>query len=256
MTIAYKFYAQVHPFLLLLSLVLINLTFLWFLEWLIPFKKKWKMDKKGFLVNLKYFGINAAADSLGKLSAIFIAMKLTAGTVDLPLYYSVPLAVIALEFFGYWIHRSTHQDGLLWRVHSIHHTPNKIFTWNNNKMHPLNIVLLKIGRLTSLIVIGFSAETIFLATTFALLQNYISHVNADIRGGLLSYIIGTPELHRLHHSTNREEALNYSAVIPYWDMIFGTFLNQQEVESIGVHNPEDYPNEIKQELLFPFRKGV
>lgn len=252
MAIAHLYYGEVHPFLLLLSLITINLIILWCLEWIIPFKDKWRMDKKGLVENLKYFGLGAVADSIGKNLAILIAMKLTSGRVDFPLYYSVPMAVIAMEFFGYWVHRATHQEGFLWKVHAIHHTPDQIFTWNNNKMHPLNIILLKFGRLSSLIVIGFSPETIFLASVFGLLQNYISHVNADIKGGFFCYLIATPELHRLHHSSNKREALNYSAVIPYWDMLFGTFLYKENVKSIGVTNPDEYPSGVINEILFPF----
>ena len=213
------------------------------------------MDKKGFIENLNYFVLGAISDNVGKFIAIFSAMRLTSEKIDLPLYYSVPFAVIILEFFGYWIHRSTHKGGFLWKVHSIHHTPNKIYAWNNNKIHPLNIILLKFGRLSPLLLLGFNAETIFLASTFGLLQNYISHVNADLKGGRLSYFISTPELHRLHHSTNIEEAQNYSAVIPYWDMLFGTFIYKVDVKNIGVNNTSQYPSKIVDELLFPFMRA-
>ena len=34
----------------------------------------------------------------------------------------------------------------------------------------------------------------------------------------------TPDLHRIHHSTRREETdSNFGAVFPVWDLLFGTF---------------------------------
>jgi sterol desaturase/sphingolipid hydroxylase (fatty acid hydroxylase superfamily) len=210
------------------------------------------MLKKDFKESSVYFLFGAIADSIGKILAIIIASKLSLNLVQLPLYIAVPLAVIVLEFFGYWIHRISHRGGFLWRVHAIHHTPTKVHTWNNNKMHPINIILLKFTRLGSVIVVGFSAETIFLAGAFGLIQNYISHANIDIHGRWHSFLIGTPEMHRLHHSEKKSEAGNFSAVIPYWDMIFGSFIYGKEAERVGVHNPSDYPTTIKNELSFPF----
>ena len=246
-------YGQLPDIILLLSLLFINLVVLWTLEKIMPYRNDWKMNYKELKENSFYFLSGALADNIGKFIAIVLAMRLTSGSVDLEIYLSTPLAVITLEFFAYWIHRLTHSGGFLWKVHVIHHTPSKIFTWNNNKMHPFNIILLKTARLLPLIAIGFSAETILLASVFGLIQNYISHANVDIRSGFLSYVIGTPELHRLHHSQDMSEAKNYSAVIPYWDLLFGTYIRNTAVESIGVVAREKYPNSILEEMLYPFK---
>ena len=41
---------------------------------------------------------------------------------------------------------------------------------------------------------------------------------------LLRYVVVTPDLHRVHHSTWRPETnSNFGAVFPVWDLIFGTF---------------------------------
>jgi sterol desaturase/sphingolipid hydroxylase (fatty acid hydroxylase superfamily) len=54
-----------------------------------------------------------------------------------------------------------------------------------------------------------------------------SHSNLrlpDRVDGLLRYVVVTPDLHRVHHSTWRPETnSNFGAVFPVWDLIFGTF---------------------------------
>lgn len=40
----------------------------------------------------------------------------------------------------------------------------------------------------------------------------------------LRYLVSTPGLHRVHHSTRPEETdSNFSAVFRVWDLVFGTF---------------------------------
>jgi len=40
----------------------------------------------------------------------------------------------------------------------------------------------------------------------------------------IHYIVVTPDLHRIHHSSYQKETdSNYSAVFPVWDIIFKTF---------------------------------
>jgi sterol desaturase/sphingolipid hydroxylase (fatty acid hydroxylase superfamily) len=252
MGFAISTYGRVPEIVILLSMILFNTLLLVGLESIIPFELNWSMTKKDFKESTIYFTLGVVSDSIGKVAAIIIASRFSLNLIDLPLYLSVPMAVIVIEFFGYWIHRYSHSGGFFWKIHSIHHTPEKINTWNNNKLHPINIFLLKFVRLGSLILFGFNAETIFLAGSFGLIQNYISHANIDIQGRWYSFIIGTPEMHRLHHSIRMSEAGNFSAVIPYWDMIFGSFVFGKKVKRIGVHNRRLYPDTIEKKLLFAF----
>lgn len=252
MVIASAVYGRVPEIVILLAIVIFNTTLLMGLEFIIPFELNWSMSKKDFNESTIYFLLGIISDTIGKVAAIVIASKFSLNLINFPLYISVPLAIITIEFFGYWIHRYSHNGGFLWKVHSVHHTPAKVNTWNNNKLHPINIVLLKFVRLGSLILFGFNAETIFLAGTFSLIQNYISHANIDIQGRWYSFLIGTPEMHRLHHSVKMSEAGNFSAVIPYWDMIFGTFIFGRKVEKVGVTNRKNYPTTLHKELLLSF----
>jgi sterol desaturase/sphingolipid hydroxylase (fatty acid hydroxylase superfamily) len=55
----------------------------------------------------------------------------------------------------------------------------------------------------------------------------VSHANVSLPSSIerrLRYLLVTPDLHRIHHSTRLEETdSNFSAVFPVWDIVFGTF---------------------------------
>ena len=72
-----------------------------------------------------------------------------------------------------------------------------------------------------------------------------SHANIRLSSRLdrsLRYLVVTPDLHRVHHSSHRPETnSNYSAVFPIWDLIFGTFRTraQQEQMELGLAEVRD-----------------
>ena len=59
-----------------------------------------------------------------------------------------------------------------------------------------------------------------------------SHSNLKLPAGLerwLQYVIVTPGLHTVHHSSHRPETdSNYSAVFPVWDLLLGTFRSGEQ----------------------------
>ena len=71
-----------------------------------------------------------------------------------------------------------------------------------------------------------------------------SHANIRLPGNLdraLRYVIVTPDLHRVHHSSRQPETdSNFSAVFPIWDIIFGTFRTETQAphENMALGLPE------------------
>lgn len=256
MFFAFQSFKLIPSSLIFLVIILSTTLILYYLECIIPYEKSWTMKSKDFKESSIYFLINSLADSIGTIAISSLAMFLTPSDLNFPLWPSVFVAVLISEFMAYWFHRLMHWKGVFWKIHSIHHTPKKLHTWNNNKLHPLNVLILNFFKNLPLVIIGIESQAIFLATSFSLIQNYISHTNADIRSGFLKFIIGTPELHRAHHSVNSNEALNYSSVIPLWDLIFNTFNYNSNIKEIGVKDRKRYPKGLTSELVFPFRRST
>ncbi len=80
---------------------------------------------------------------------------------------------------------------------------------------------------------------------------------------ILRLLVVTPDMHRVHHSVEDDEAnSNFGFNLPWWDRIFGTYRSQprggHEGMTIGIHNYHD-PRQISWlsgMLLFPFRGKI
>lgn len=237
-------------------LLISNLIGMYLLEKIWMFKEEWNMSLKDFIRDFAYFGFNGLIDMVVKFGLGIIAITYASPTQTLPLWVSIILAILIVEFFGYWFHRLGHQIHFLWKIHSIHHVPDKVNLFNNNTANFLNIAIGTSVKLLPLILLGFSKETVFFATSLTTVHSFVVHVNVDIKGGWLNYIFFSPEHHRMHHSTVIQEAKNFAVLLTFWDAIFGTFIYKEGLvpQEVGVIDPDQYPkpNQVVKGFLFPF----
>ena len=237
-------------------LLISNLIVLYVLEKLLTFKASWSMTAREFLRDVGYFGFNGLIDACVKIGLGFIVISYASPTQILPLWLSSILAILIVEFFGYWYHRLGHVNHFLWKIHSIHHVPNKVNLLNNNTANFLNIAFGTGIKLLPLVLFGFNIEAVFIAVSLTTIHSYVVHMNADIKGGWLNTLFLSPEHHRFHHSTNIEEAGNFAVLLTVWDRIFGTYVFEEGKTpvKIGVQNEEMYPKpfQLIQGFLFPF----
>lgn len=240
----------------------VSLASLAVLERMLPYRKDWQANGRDWAVNGVYFLINGASDNAAKIITASIAIYLApAAAADSNLWMFAAATLIALlvnDFIGYWWHRLGHEIKLLWRFHGIHHVPTKLFMFNNNTVHFVDILISGILSGSALVLLGFSEEVIALALYISSFHSFFAHVNADVRMGSLGYIMMGPEHHRFHHSTEQDEAMNYSATTALWDQVFGTFLYRpgEAPRAIGVKEPHRFPESHKllSNIASPFVK--
>lgn len=79
----------------------------------------------------------------------------------------------------------------------------------------------------------------------------------------LRWIVVTPDMHRVHHSVEDDEAnSNFGFSLTWWDRLFGTYRNQprggHKEMTIGIHNYRDTKDVswITGMLLLPFRGKI
>ena len=239
----------------------VALTSLAILEQVLPYRRDWQANGRGWAINGVYFLMNGAIDNLAKLTVAAIALYIAPATaIESPWLFagSALLALIAHDFFSYWWHRIGHESKLVWRFHGIHHAPTKIFMFNNNTVHFGDLFIGSMISGLSLLLLGFSQEAIALTLYIASFHSFFAHVNADVRMGVAGYLMMGPEHHRFHHSTDIEEAKNYSSVTALWDQVFGTFLYRpgEAPEEIGIKAPNRFPQSDKlvHSIISPFTK--
>ena len=131
-----------------------------------------------------------------------------------------------MEFVTYWIHRAYHTIPVLWKIHAVHHTDTEIDVTTSHRHHPFEPMINAL--VLTPIVFALGAPLIVMAS-YNLLHTAISlfsHSNIVLPKKLdkiLRMFVITPDFHRMHHSSDKQYTnSNYSAIIPWFDYLFGT----------------------------------
>jgi sterol desaturase/sphingolipid hydroxylase (fatty acid hydroxylase superfamily) len=137
---------------------------------------------------------------------------------------SVGVFLLIYDFFYYWWHRAQHATPWLWAVHELHHAERHVNVTTSARHHWLEesirvfVVLLPMSLLFRLD--GPSVSAVF---TLAMFFGYFIHLNLRLELGLFTSVFGGPQYHRLHHSIeSQHHNLNFAALFPIWDRLFGT----------------------------------
>ena len=144
---------------------------------------------------------------------------------------------------------------MLWRLHEVHHHPDKLYTTNVFRFHPLEKALQFCADTLPFLLIGIGPEAIAWYFVFYAVSGLFQHSNIDIRLGVLNYIFSGPEVHRWHHSQKIAESNNnYAHSFVVWDLVFGTYYRPtgRKVETLGLLDAQ-YPKGFLRQMGAPFR---
>jgi sterol desaturase/sphingolipid hydroxylase (fatty acid hydroxylase superfamily) len=203
------------------------------LEWVIPFRRDWLRDHGDFRTDCMHLALSAwAVESLplvlnGVLVACAAALAGAIGRApwprEWPLAAQLALALVAGELLHYAVHRAQHRFPVLWKLHAVHHSSQRLYWLNATRTHPLEGLLHILAGTTVLVVIGAPADLLTVHAVFLGVARVFQHANLDLRLGPLNWMLSTLEVHRFHHSTVRDEVeANYGTVLLVWDWVFGT----------------------------------
>ncbi len=167
--------------------------------------------------------------------------------LPLPLYMLTSLIVVT--FTAYWAHRGMHRVPLLWHIHKIHHSPQNLNWSSIYHRHFLEYLLQEPLHLITVLALGTDLVAPFGIIFMTI--DVLGHSNIRLNMGRLSYIISTPQAHRVHHSIEpRHYDRNFGNTFMVWDHLFGTFSYDPASPPIGYGVDEDIPASfIKQQIL-------
>ncbi len=172
---------------------------------------------------------------LGALPVSFIAAAQWAQTqgwgvlhlVALPVSLAVLVNLLLRGLLSFLTHFLMHKVPLLWRVHRVHHLDTEMDVSTTVRFHPIEFIVNLCAGIPFVVVFGLSPWMLVLYELFDVCVTLWSHSNLRLPARVdrvLRYLIVTPNLHRIHHSTWQPETdSNFSAVFPIWDIVFGTF---------------------------------
>lgn len=245
---------------------LIGGLWIWAWEYIMPYRPKWNNNDNDFKTDIIHLLVTGLLTKLIKPLYLFLLLPLVVylggqyGAENLwPHHWNILAQLTALliicEFGRYWFHRWAHKVSWLWRIHAVHHSPNRLYWWNAGRFHPLERFYLLIPELLPFIILQPSETVLMLYLVTNSIHGFFQHANIKTRIGFLNYIFAMTELHRWHHSKIIEQSdKNFGNILSCWDLVFGTFFlpKDKEVGPIGVLNP-DYPKNYLGQLISPFQ---
>ena len=183
-----------------------------------------------------------------------------------PPVIAIPLAVIALDFVIWLQHVMVHAVPTLWRLHRVHHADPDYDVTTGTRFHPIEIVLSMLIKFAAIAVLGPPVVAVVLFEVLLNATAMFNHGNIRLPSALdrvLRWFVVTPDMHRVHHSIEDDEAnSNFGFNLPWWDRLFGTYREQPRAGhlgmTIGIRDHRD-PREVARlpgMLLLPFKGEV
>ncbi|HJQ59883.1 MAG TPA: sterol desaturase family protein [Vineibacter sp.] len=148
------------------------------------------------------------------------------------------------DFAGYWLHRLQHALPWWWALHSLHHSQRQVTCWSDDRNHLLDDLLASLYFALVALLIGIQPTQYVALLLASKLVESFSHANVSFGfGRMLDKVIVDPWFHRIHHA--RASAAephihdrNFSAVLPIWDILFGTAVYDYKRRPTGVDTPD------------------
>jgi len=182
---------------------------------------------------------------------------------EIPYVVALVVAFLLLDLAIYLQHVMFHAVPLLWRFHLVHHADQDFDFTTGIRFHPVEILLSIVIKFTVIVALGPPPEAVFL---FAIVLNataMFNHGNVRMPAQLdrvLRWVVVTPDMHRVHHSVEVDEAnSNFGFNLSWWDRLLGTYRAQPRTGHremiIGLEQPRDPAvcDRLPGMLALPFR---
>lgn len=227
----------------------------------LPYQPRWNRPHADRLRDVLHASVNESLNALG-----ILALPLLAGVLGFwpvwpqawPLWLQLLLAIVLADLGITLVHYASHRSALLWRLHAVHHSVQRLYSFNGLMKHPLHLGLEALGGTLPLLLLGVP-QTVAALLAFAIgIQLLLQHSNVDMRIGGLRHVFAWAPLHRLHHIRyGRAGDVNFALFFSVWDRLLGTALHRPDYRldstDMGIGDQPDYPRDYAGQLLAPFR---
>ncbi len=225
---------------------------------------------------LKHLGTNSALFSVTTLASIPFTAALTAtalwveqnnfgllNLVQLPLWFELLLAIIALDFMGqYLVHYLLHHVRWMWRLHMIHHSDTQVDATTAFRHHPGDIIIRTFFAAAAVVMMGIPIAYYALYQFIRVFFGAVTHANFHLPPNVdrwISYLFVTPDMHKFHH---HEQApwtdSNFGNLFSVWDRLFGTLVyDKLDAIRYGLDvTDENRDLNVWYQLKLPFNKSI
>ncbi|HEY7284057.1 MAG TPA: sterol desaturase family protein [Vicinamibacterales bacterium] len=201
--------------------------------------KPWKHGRRG--ANLLLTAVSLLSNWLLASVAAVAALSLRpAGLMSqlaLPGWIEVVAGILVLDFsVGYLSHRTMHMWSPMWRFHQIHHSDPFVDVTTTYRTHPVETVWRFAFAIVPIWILGIPASAVVIQRLLQATNGILEHANVRLWEPLdrvLSTIVVTPNVHKIHHSRAVAETnSNYANLVTIYDRLFGTYTPAHRAKTV------------------------
>lgn len=182
--------------------------------------------------------------------------------IHVPFWLAVVASVIIMDFVIYIQHVMVHAIPVLWRLHRVHHADLDYDVTTGSRFHPIEIILSMLIKFATILLLGPPIVAVIMFEVMLNATAMFNHGNISLPKTLDKYLrlfLVTPDMHRVHHSVEDDEAnSNFGFSLSWWDRLFGTYRDQPRAGHQGMTIGINKFRDLKQVswlpgmLLLPF----
>jgi sterol desaturase/sphingolipid hydroxylase (fatty acid hydroxylase superfamily) len=223
--------------------------------------------RRGFFTDVVYVAIHyclrvvvngTVAVALAEIARRVLPPEAIGTLSDRPLWVQALALLLVLDFFFYAMHRLKHRWRWWWRLHETHHSSIDLDWLSSARFHPLEKIIDRTIFLLPLTVLGASDGALVIWAAVDAFFGMLIHSNVTWRIGPLIYVFVGPEMHRWHHTVDRDRReCNYGNNFSIFDWLFRTaYLTREEPARFGVDDPAYPEGNLLKQFFYAFRPAA
>lgn len=228
--------------------------------------RRQKFFRKGLAQDFSYYFISGLVPGLllaTPLSLVafgahaVVPYRLQVTVAAWPLWLRIVVGFVVGDVGFYWGHRWMHEIPFLWRFHSIHHSAEHVYFLTSARAHPFDNTFIRLCGMIPAVILGVASPLTggfipALIVIVATMWGFFIHANLRWRLGPLEWLIATPAFHHWHHTRSELRDRNFASMLPWMDMIFGTYHNPRKQRPSAYGIEAKLPGSLGGQLIYPF----
>lgn len=174
--------------------------------------------------------------------------------LDIPVYFQAVILLLFMDHTSYWVHRLSHYNSLLWKIHKVHHSATEItvLTSFRNSIWTFLVIFSIEGAIAGFLKVDteirFFVGYIF---TFACLLQHSSLSFLSHR--FIEKIFITNRNHSWHHALKPKfkYGQNFGFIVTFWDKLYKTHYLPDGWSKINGLENNDLPDSFIRKLFYP-----
>lgn len=230
-------------------------------ERFLPFNVDWNQSHHDSVRDVVHALVNETLSVISVWSVPIVAKFVPQPGIwptDWPLLAQWLIAILVADCGITLVHYWSHHSRLLWRLHAVHHSVERMYGLNGLMKHPLHQAIETLAGVSPLLLAGMPQKIAMLLAFSVTIQLLLQHSNVDVDLGILGRWLALGATHRWHHLSDPVRGnVNFGLLTTIWDRLLGTAVLDSCADGaavkLGLAGHPNYPTAYLAQLIEPFR---